>query len=352
MIENKNDFKIQYTKGDTYALKITFKNISEDLTTAFFTVKENADDTTPIIEKTINSGISKIDNNLYKNQLVYKLQLQAEDSNDLQPNFQYLYDLKVAVGNVIKTVISGIFVVTQNVTSVDRITTTLANIEVDDIIESNAETTPATSGIEYEQDPYARLLIGNLSDLTTIAKDTVVNAINETKANTVTNSNKIGNLNDLHTTDKTNLVVAVNEVCDRLKLLFNGEIDLYNSPQQAVEVLSSTENLANKRFLFEFLDYENGLAQEKILCTYIPVYNTFIDEYSEIFVRNTMSFDNSGYLGITLKNIKVSIEQVNENYVLSLQSQITDQTESANGVTTTVSSYKCKVTRIYEILGA
>lgn len=181
MIEKKNNFKIEYTKGDTYALQMTFKNVTQDLTTAFFTVKENIDDE-PLIEKTIGAGISKINENFYKQEIVYKLQLQAEDSRNLQVDFPYLYDLKIAVGNVIKTAISGNFIVKHNVTGVDRITTELADIEVDDFIDTDAETTPATSGIEYEQDPVARMLIGDLDNLTTTHKETVVDAINDNKS--------------------------------------------------------------------------------------------------------------------------------------------------------------------------
>lgn len=179
MIEKKNNFRIEYTKGDTYALKIIFKNIEEDLTAAFFTVKENIDDEPPLIEKTIDNGISKIEPN---SQIAYKLQLQAEDSRNLQPDFLYLYDLKVAVGNVIKTVISGNFVVTHNVTGVDRITNTLADIDVDDVIETDASTTPATRGIEYEQDPVAMAKIGDITDLETQTQADLVSAINEVNA--------------------------------------------------------------------------------------------------------------------------------------------------------------------------
>ena len=39
-----NEFKIEFTKGDTYALAIKFKNISEDLRCAYFSVKENEND--------------------------------------------------------------------------------------------------------------------------------------------------------------------------------------------------------------------------------------------------------------------------------------------------------------------
>lgn len=62
-----NDYKICFTKGDTYALAVKMKNISSDLSTAVFTVKENADDS-PLIQKTLGAGVSKIDDRSYKNE--------------------------------------------------------------------------------------------------------------------------------------------------------------------------------------------------------------------------------------------------------------------------------------------
>jgi len=47
--------------------------------------------------------------------------------------------------------------------------------------------------------------IGTLSNLTTVNKDNLVNAVNENVSN-------IGNLNNLETTNKTSLVTAINEV--------------------------------------------------------------------------------------------------------------------------------------------
>lgn len=196
MIEFKNNFRIEYTKGDTYALKLTFKNVTQDLTSAIFSVKENAEDETALIEKTIGSGISKIKEDFYKNEVVYKLQLQAEDSRNLQADNLYLYDLKIAVDNVIKTVIKGNFVVTYNVTSVDNINTTLAEIEVDDVIETDAETTPATAGIEYEQDPIAMAKIGDITQLNTTAKQNLVSAINEVNTKATASAEEISKIED------------------------------------------------------------------------------------------------------------------------------------------------------------
>lgn len=192
-VERKNNFRIEYTKGDTYALKIIFKNITTDLTTAIFSVKENYEDETALVEKTIGAGISKVDGTTL---LTYKLQLQAEDSRYLQAEHLYLYDLKIAVGNVIKTIIKGNFIVTYNVTSVDRIETELVEIEVDDVIESELETTPATEGIEYEQDPVAMAKIGDITELETTANNNLVDAINEVNTKAVASLEEITKIED------------------------------------------------------------------------------------------------------------------------------------------------------------
>lgn len=74
----------------------------------------------------------------------------------------------------------------------------------------------------YEvKDEYARNVaesnlnsIGDLTELDTTDKTSVVNAINEVFNDISGDSTKIGDLNDLHTTDKTNLVNAINETDD------------------------------------------------------------------------------------------------------------------------------------------
>lgn len=178
MIDYKRDNRITVTKGDTLAWKIKIKKISEDLRSAYFTIKENADDEA-IIQKTLEAGISKIEDRAYKNEKTYKLQLQAEDTLPLSADMQYLYDLKVAVGNVVKTIASGFFIVKESITSPTQIIIEDAEIEATDLIEAEMETTPATAGIEYEQDPVANAKIGDMDDLETTAKQTLVDAIND-----------------------------------------------------------------------------------------------------------------------------------------------------------------------------
>lgn len=175
-----NDFKICFTKGDTYALAVKFKNIKEDLRLAYFTVKENADDA-PLIQKALGAGITKIDDREYKDEKTYKVQLQSEDTLNLEPLVQYLYDLRVTIDNVVKTVLSGVFVVTHTVAGQAGTTAQDIEVAIDDEVSVEAQTTPATNGIEYEQDPVANAKIGDLTALNTTAKQTIVQAINEVR---------------------------------------------------------------------------------------------------------------------------------------------------------------------------
>ena len=206
-----NVFKIEYTKGDTYALAIKFKNITEDLSKAFLTVKENPDDS-PIIQKSLGKGIDKIDDRAYKNEKTYKFQLQPADTVNIEPKVQYLYDIQVTVGSVVKTVLHGVFVLNSTITGTSQITTPTLEVEIDDELETELATTPATDGIEYEQDPVACAKIGDLSSLTTNQKGTVVGAVNEVKTEADQNKTNIGSMPSLTTTEKASLVGAVNEV--------------------------------------------------------------------------------------------------------------------------------------------
>lgn len=184
------EYKIAFTKGDTYALAIKFKNITEELRFAFFTVKENADDE-PLIQKSLGAGIEKIDDRAYKNEKTYKLQIQAGDTIFLEPRVQYLYDLQVTVDNVVKTVLSGVFTVMQTVTGMSGATTETLEIAVDDTLEVEVETTSATNGIEYETDPVANAKIGDMTTLDTTAKGTLVQAINEAHNGAKTNEARL-----------------------------------------------------------------------------------------------------------------------------------------------------------------
>lgn len=185
-----NEFKIEFTKGDTYALAIKFKNITEDLRLAYFSVKDNPDDA-PLIQKSLGAGIDKIDDRDYKNEKTYKFQLQPADTVNLEAQTQYLYDIQVTIGNVVKTVLHGVFTLRNTITGTSSVTASNLEIEVDDEVETEFTVTPATNGVEYEQDPVALAKIGDLTLLATTVKDSLVQAINEVKNGVTTNANDL-----------------------------------------------------------------------------------------------------------------------------------------------------------------
>lgn len=78
----------------------------------------------------------------------------------------------------------------------------LTNNVVAEIKDANAQT--SISNINNK--------IGNISNLNTTDKTSVVNSINELVTKNQTLQNNIGNLTNLNTTDKSNLVKAINEV--------------------------------------------------------------------------------------------------------------------------------------------
>lgn len=76
--------------------------------------------------------------------------------------------------------------------------------------------------------------IGDLNNLTTSDKTSIVNAINEVVSNLNNLSNNIGDLNSLTTSDKSSLVSAINEVVTALSILtgnFNN-IKYYVTPEE------------------------------------------------------------------------------------------------------------------------
>lgn len=194
-----NDFKISFTKGDTYALAVKFKKIVEDLSCAYFTVKENPDDE-PLIQKSLGAGIEKIDDREYKNEKTYKVQLQAIDTANLEAGVQYLYDLQVTIDDVVKTVLSGVFVVYHSVTGITSTTTQTLDVAVDDEVEMEFMTVPPTGGsarIGIDEEAVRQLIYTETEHLQPKEDETlftdsknIVGAINELENKTDDNSSK------------------------------------------------------------------------------------------------------------------------------------------------------------------
>lgn len=95
-----------------------------------------------------------------------------------------------------------------------NLTTTAKNNLVSAINELDGEVTTNTANISTNTSNISTNAtnIGNLNNLTTASKTNLVGAINEVDANSDSNTSAIGTLSNLTTNEKSNLVGAINEV--------------------------------------------------------------------------------------------------------------------------------------------
>ena len=87
-------------QGDEFSFTITFKNLTEDLTTFTFGVKTDYDSPTMLITKSLNNGITKIATGKYQ------IDLSPTETGALSPNI-YVYDLRMTLGSVVYTPLYG-----------------------------------------------------------------------------------------------------------------------------------------------------------------------------------------------------------------------------------------------------
>lgn len=103
---------ISYVRGNTYALKMTIQGL-EDITIdkVYLTVKENSNQDDPILQKSLDNGITPLEE-----QYQYNIIIDPSDTEDMEVNCPYYYDITVIIGNIKKTIVKGSFTLEPNYT--------------------------------------------------------------------------------------------------------------------------------------------------------------------------------------------------------------------------------------------
>lgn len=101
---------ITIPRGDTFAFGFECAALGQDLDGAYFSCKENADDSTYVFQKTINDGITKVSSGKYR------IRVAPEDTAELDVA-DYAYDFRIEVNNDVFTIMQGAFKLTQEVTN-------------------------------------------------------------------------------------------------------------------------------------------------------------------------------------------------------------------------------------------
>lgn len=87
-------------RGDAFSFTVTFKNLTEDLTTFTLGVKLNYEDETMLVTKSLGNGITKLETGKYQ------IDFTPAETGALSPNF-YVYDLRMTLENIVFTPLYG-----------------------------------------------------------------------------------------------------------------------------------------------------------------------------------------------------------------------------------------------------
>ena len=109
LIDNTNKVNIKVTRGDSLSFIFEIEDLKQDLSAAFFTCKQNADDKNPLFEKTLTNGISKIGDGKYL------VRLSPGDTSLIEG--KYPYDLQIVIGDEVYTLIKGYLDIDFDVTN-------------------------------------------------------------------------------------------------------------------------------------------------------------------------------------------------------------------------------------------
>ena len=108
-MRNYPNYQINMARGDTLSFGLEFEGLGQNLDSAYFTVKKNALDEEPIFQKSLNDGISKVED--YK----YIVRIAPEDTATLDAG-QYAFDVQVSANGDVYTIMLGNLILSQDVT--------------------------------------------------------------------------------------------------------------------------------------------------------------------------------------------------------------------------------------------
>lgn len=107
---------MQFYRGDNFKFKFQRKNRNNEVITTlpkklYFTIKNNNYEKDFLIQKTLENGIIKDEENYYH------VEILPEDTNDLKYK-EYVYDLEVITDTYKKTIASGTLLLKEETTFV------------------------------------------------------------------------------------------------------------------------------------------------------------------------------------------------------------------------------------------
>ena len=105
-------YDIQFVRGDTFSFVFEVEDLTADLTTAYFSCKEDPsnDGEDYKFQKKLNNGIEKI------SATGYRVKIESEDTESLEVGTTYYYDLQLNINGDVITPMLGKLKLDQDVT--------------------------------------------------------------------------------------------------------------------------------------------------------------------------------------------------------------------------------------------
>ena len=112
----------EYFIGDTYERNFIIKKYTDDIDSVFFSVKKSNGDKKTVLQKTLDNGITLVDDVVVDNvrRRTYQLMINAEDTEDMTPEQEYEFDVEIVTNkddtDLKQTIITGNFILTNATT--------------------------------------------------------------------------------------------------------------------------------------------------------------------------------------------------------------------------------------------
>ena len=112
----------EYFIGDTYERNFIIKKYTDDIDSVFFSVKKSNGDKKTVLQKTLDNGITLVDDVVVDNERrrTYQLMINAEDTEDMTPEQEYEFDVEIVTNkddtDLKQTIITGNFILTNATT--------------------------------------------------------------------------------------------------------------------------------------------------------------------------------------------------------------------------------------------
>ena len=104
---------IDMVRGDTLAFAFEYDGTTQDLDSAYFTCKQDLDNTEPLFQKSLSDGISKVATT--ETGVQYRVRVDPDDTINLSPGIYY-YDLQIELNSDIYTILRGSLKIYADVT--------------------------------------------------------------------------------------------------------------------------------------------------------------------------------------------------------------------------------------------